>query len=367
MNITRADIYYPHSSEPWEDTRRKAEEHGYSYFAASQSRFGGTSLKLSSLFFETEAKGLKTVGALSEVPASGRPKSLNEVFRFRGSGYAGDCASTIDVKGSSCNVALEAGFEFVAHGNSLRRTEKNAMRRAHLDYVDELRLPEYNPSPYNPNPKFKTKEATMTTDLPISQQDVFHAPTAGARWTVAAGQAIAAGFRWVTIDKYWIVAVDNPDSSIRQADGKKYLHYTDLPEYPPVSFYDRVMQFVNDPERSDRNTLYLKLAQEGFFSNATLDDEPGQRRVIDKLLKSDTFCEYGKDKFRKHMGDLLDNPGKRVITISVTVPGDRDASEYEGRSVQSDIARYLGGVGSRGTGNFYREAEVLLVSDETIK
>lgn len=362
MNITRADIYYPHENEAWEDTKRKAKQFGYSFYSTSIWRVTSERcpFKLSSYFFEVDADGATTAGDLADVPGSSTPVSLNEVFRFKASGFAGDCASTIDVKGASCNVALDAGFEFVAHGNNLRRTEKDVMRRAHMGYLDDMSLPEYNPNPYNLNKENTVKE------LPKSKADVYY-DSSGASWAKIAETAKRKGYRWTSLGTgAWVVHVDDPERSIR--DEKDHpVRYNELPEAATETFYDRVMEFVNDPRRSDRNTLYLKLAQEGFFSNATLDDEPGQRRVIAKLLKDDTFCEYGKDKFRKHMGDLLGNPGKRVITISVTVPGDRDASEYEGRSVQSDIARYLGGVGSRGTDNFYREAEVLLVNDETIK
>lgn len=359
MNITRADIYYPHHSEPWEDTKRKAEEHGYSYFAATQSRSGGTRPELSSLFFEAGVKGLKSAGALSEVPPNDLPKSLNEVFRSSGKGLCGDCRSTLDVNTAACNIALSAGFEFVDYDGSLRRTVKEALKRRHLAYINDLGLPEYNPNPYNPN-----KEENTVKNLPESKADVYY--ESHLDWKGCSQRGKDAGYRWASCgDGHWVVSTgDEKPRILYQAGGCRPVIYNDLPDTGTKTFYERVMEFVNDPGRSDRNTLYLKLAQEGFFSDATLDDEQGQKRVINKLLKSDSFCAEGKAKFREHMGDLLDL-GKRVITISVTVPGD--APEYKGTAVQGDIARHLSSLGQNGTGNFYREAEVLLVSDETIK
>jgi hypothetical protein len=166
--------------------------------------------------------------------------------------------------------------------------------------------------------------------IPASKADVYVSPS--TNWVEAARQAKEAGFQFVTHEVVvssgsgYIVAVDDDGYSVYAsgvyAEGPQ-LNYNDLPEVAPskVTFESRVLEFINDPARSDRNGLYQRLANDRFFAS----QEPKQREIIDAILKSGVFCKPGQEKFRQHMGDLMPEP---TVTFTVTMP--RDAAEAFG-------------------------------------
>lgn len=143
------------------------------------------------------------------------------------------------------------------------------------------------------------------------------------------------GFKFIKVDAHVLTLV--PDSGFPSGYGAFDVvsTYAGLPSSPKENevtqtFEQRVMEFVLAPERSNRNRLMGDLSTYGFFKTGA-----NQVKIIEDILEDTKLyhpyiCDQGKKKFREHMGDMLPNRTKQVITL--TIEGYYNANNYVSRS-----------------------------------
>ena len=170
----------------------------------------------------------------------------------------------------------------------------------------------------------------VVEDKPRSKQDVWDVPGQGA--DQARIEAQQRGKLWFS-DYYGFVYATKDIQPV-MASVTRQLNIKELPD-KAETFEERVLSFVNDPKRSDRNSLYASLAQRHFFSK---NSEEKQIRVVRDMLETSAWCPEGKQRFRDHMGDMLPDV-KQKVTLTV----EFDNSKYQEDAVVGVISRYVKG------------------------
>lgn len=177
-------------------------------------------------------------------------------------------------------------------------------------------------------------------EFPKYKEDVYmcarstsQATTEGSTW--GEDRARKYGYKYYTYSDYQHeLYVVFPTHREALHGRKGFVPYPDLPSkkdkvMTTTTFRDKVLEFVLDPARSNSNQLMRALTDKNFFNSA----EEYQHKIINELLANSDFCGPGKDKFRKHMGDML-------TTFIIEVTSDYFEAEF-GNDIAIDIKTAL--------------------------
>jgi hypothetical protein len=194
----------------------------------------------------------------------------------------------------------------------------------------------------------------MTTTTPASKLDVYDPYTDPATggdvtaWSIVARRARDAGKLYARPH-----SPSDRNGVYTLTGAQRIAEWQDIPDTPPVAvaltetpsrdLFTAVMEYLDDPDRSERSTVFTKLASYGFFG--TDSDETRLEALNNVLRYYDSTCPDGARRARESLSDVLPQPARKTIraTFEIEVEGTAaaDLSGDDDHGVVYDIAHAL--------------------------